>query len=145
MKKYFMIVNWISKTPPRMSQLDRAELLVTNWGSHTGSSEQRRSTKTEWKRLICAESFFFLLTLSLMRVPTLTLAIQLHSKKPNGAADKDPFQLRTTCAHRSQAARCSAIVAEAEDGWHRSCGGTWTGRANEASQRTPRAPESVQI
>lgn len=57
-----------------------------------------------------------------MRVPTLILAIELHSKKPNGAADKDPLQLHAVCAHRSQAAHCSAIVAEAQIGRYCSCG-----------------------
>lgn len=66
-------------------------------------------------------------------------------KKSNGLADKDPFQLHTACARRSPAARCSAIVAEAEDGRCRSCGGTWTGRTSEASQSNPRTPESAQI
>lgn len=77
-----------------------------------------------------------------MKVPMLTLAIQLHSKNPNGVADKDPFQLRATCARRSPAARCSAIVADAEGGQHGSCGRTWwTGGVSEASQRDVRAPE----
>lgn len=52
-KKHCMIVMWSSKTP-RMSQWDKAELLVTTWRSHIGTIEQRRSTKTEKKKLICA-------------------------------------------------------------------------------------------
>lgn len=79
-KEYFTIVSRSSKTP-RISRLDEAELLVTNWKTPIGSSEQRRGTKMERKWLICAESFSFPLTLSLMRVPTLTPAIQLHGKK----------------------------------------------------------------